>query len=146
MSRHSYAFAPCECRFSRVGRDHLGQLRKSYRLRSVGLVSRTATAVRAEHRPFLAVRMMTPIGRPQPRSSRFESHGRSIPRFGSIFGASEESNAAPTSFRYSVLACSQSLAVCRPRSVSLAESAEVCFTACSWAKRQAAAVCPTAVS
>ena len=39
------------------------------------------------------------------------------PRIGSIFSASEESNAPPTSFRYSVLSCSQSLAVL-PTSVS----------------------------
>ncbi len=37
------------------------------RLRTVSHVSRTATVVRAETPPILAVEMTTPFGRPQPR-------------------------------------------------------------------------------
>ena len=49
---------------------------------------------------------------------------------GGIFGASEESNGVPTSFRYvrdRLLEAAWGL----PSSVSLDESAEVCFTVCS---------------
>ena len=53
-----------------------------------------------------------------------------VSRKESIFGKSEESNGVPTSFRYvrdRLLEAAWGL----PSSVSLDESAEVCFTACS---------------
>ncbi len=67
VSRCSQVFGT-NCPRKCVGRDHLGQLgSNNYRRRSVSHVSRTATVVRAETLPFLAVGMTTPFGRPQPR-------------------------------------------------------------------------------
>jgi hypothetical protein len=48
---------------------------------------------------------------------------------GSLFGASEESNTAPTSFRYSVLNLLE-VPWDLPSSVSLDDSAAICFTDC----------------